>query len=375
MPRFNLGAFAGGLAGGYTLAQNLDLAQKKEQREQETHDLVTRIRKIGLGRLEKEEPLFDKELQLRGTKLDFDINEQGFKNQMQDFEQQTRRLLAENQRTQAGIQGQQLQAQQQRLPDELAVAREELNNKVLDAIRRQTANVWNVLKLGNKALALEMFNNSALLMPGEKAKDFSIEDVETTGPDGGTHARTKVLVIQPEKEDGKPIRVPVQQLDALAEQFGARYEKVGKSLVRISKDGKVTPIFSDDEFAATPEGDIYSRRTGLPPAAAGVNVPRLPGAGRKEQNHMDNRVKMAIDKVILPKYGGRFEGGMFFPDEKNKEVALRATQLVGEYVRQGMDPEAAGVKAVQEAEREKALKEVSGAPSGSGYTGPRPWKQ
>jgi hypothetical protein len=86
---------------------------------------------------------------------------------------------------------------------------------------------------------------------------------------------------------------------------------------------------------------------------------------------------MAIDKVIMPRFGGRFEGGLFFPEEANKDVATRATAIAGQLIRGGMDPEAAGVKAVEQAEREKELEAAGGAKPGAGGkpSFPTPWKR
>lgn len=379
MSKAGLGAFAEGLASGLQTAQTLHLRDKRETRDQEQHGQLKRIREIGIGRLEKEQPVLDKELQVRGAKADFDLSEQTFNTEMQAFEQETRRLLSKNKRGQATLQAGETEAAITNQPDELAVRREELNNKVLEAVKRQTANIWSVAKLGNVEMALDMYNNSMLVQPGQKAKGFKIEEVDVPGANGAPATKAKVLVI--EGADGKMSKIPVQALEALEGQFGAKYEKVGNSIVRIGRDGKTTPVYQQDKFQHTPDGDIYSETTGdlKTPAAGGINgaggSPR-PGSGAAKR--IDERVKMAIDKVIMPKYGGRFEGGMFFPDEANKDIALRATELAGEYVRGGMHPEAAGAKAVRDAEREEALRNTDPRnkdkpkPDG-GYSGPRPW--
>jgi DNA-directed RNA polymerase subunit K/omega len=66
------------------------------------------------------------------------------------------------------------------------------------------------------------------------------------------------------------------------------------------------------------------------------------------------KAKDAIVHVLQPRYGGKLEGGMWFPDEANKDVALRANQLLEQFSSNGVPPMEAAVQAVEKAEREKA---------------------
>lgn len=66
------------------------------------------------------------------------------------------------------------------------------------------------------------------------------------------------------------------------------------------------------------------------------------------------KAKDAIVHVLQPRYGGKLEGGMWFPDDANKDVALRANQLLEQFASSGVQPMEAAVKAVEQAEREKA---------------------
>lgn len=188
----------------------------------------------------------------------------------------------------------------------------------------------------------------------------------------GVDAQGKQFEVQPQGLL-RTFLSPEEFLKFEANRADARFKKVGDNLLRVNQDGTATPIYEANQYGATPDGDIYSKRTGdkKPEAASGVNG-GTPKPGPRAQARVDDRVKMAIDKVILPKYGGRFEGGMFFPDEANKDVALRATELAGNLVRQGVDPEAAGSQAIAQAEREKLLKPKPGADP---YKGQTPWKK
>lgn len=363
MSKAALGGLAEGLARGAMIGHKMDVETKRERRAEEEHGQVKRIRELGISRMEKEQPVLEKELQVRGAKADFDLTEQGFLTELQAFEQETRRILSQNERGAAKVQAGEIGAQVQNQPDELAVRREDLNNRVLDSMRRQTANVWSMYKLGDEDSALEMLNRSSLILPGQKAQGIRIEETP------GSKAQVLTVDIQGRKQ---PLRVPVRDLDALEQQFGARYEKSGNSIVRIGRDGKVTPVYEATEVDHNQEtGGLYFKKgpkAGEQIGPAG-GVPGAPG-GRRQIEHLDGRVKMGIDKVLMPKFGGKFEGGMWFPDEANKDVAVRATQILGEKVRSGMDPEKAGAEAILQAEREAVLRPKPGAPR---YDGPRPW--
>jgi hypothetical protein len=79
--------------------------------------------------------------------------------------------------------------------------------------------------------------------------------------------------------------------------------------------------------------------------------------------------KDGVLHVLQPRYGGKFEGGMWFPDEKNQDVALRAFQIY-EQLSSGANalaPMEAATQAAQKAEREQALGVLpigKGAPAG-----------
>lgn len=265
---------------------------------------------------------------------------------------------------------------------------------------RQTANIWSMVRRGEKEAALDFLNTSNILFKNRKFSDIDQADMPVIGADG------KPLI-----QDGKPVveRVvrfvaadggrnefrPAKALDDIVRKHNTRVEKAGNNLVQIGPDGKATPLYEPDQTAVNPETGEYYSKNRPPPVGAAQAAQGMPGApgspvvapplGGKAQaradvrtSHLDDRVKMAIDKVILPTFGGRFEGGMFFPDEKNKDVALRATQIAGELIRSGVNPEAAGVQAVDKAKREKALADAAakggGAAAQGGYTGPTPWR-
>ncbi len=253
---------------------------------------------------------------------------------------------------------------------------------------QQLARIWSLAKLGDAEGAVKLMNTSRLIAPGREFSGVEAGSVPALGNDGkplmgadGKPVMEKVVRFKAADDKGDMF-VPANALDALATKHSTKVEKVGNNLVRLGADGKATPLYEPDQYRLNTETGVpFSQRTGLPRAADGVVAPGAAPGGtpgsRRAENHVDDRVKMAIDKVILPTFGGRFEGGMFFPDEKNKDVALRATQIAGELIRGGMHPEAAGVQAVERAKREKAMADAT-RPGGGGapgaYTGPTPWR-
>jgi hypothetical protein len=132
-----------------------------------------------------------------------------------------------------------------------------------------------------------MYNDSGLVEPGHKAKSMKFDEVDAPGPDGTTK---KVKVLSIEGEDGKIMRVPAEKLDALEQQFGATYQKVGNAIVRINRDGTTTPVYEATEAGANSEtGDIYYKKgpkagqVATPAAAGGIN----PRPGGKEAARID----------------------------------------------------------------------------------------
>lgn len=67
--------------------------------------------------------------------------------------------------------------------------------------------------------------------------------------------------------------------------------------------------------------------------------------------------KDGIIHVLQPRYGGRLDGGVWFPDEGNRDVALRAMQIYEQLTsdHKGLSPIAAATQAAQQAEREHAM--------------------
>jgi hypothetical protein len=351
--------------------QDYDEQQARRAHAARTRQFGVKTMDLGERKMAAEGEMLDTNTALQKLRQEIEQTELQFQQKQQPASQKLRTV-------QMGVATGEAEAAKKLQPGATKIAEESQNVAEQTLMSQQAANLWSMVKTGGKAEALELLNKSAILHPGRKFSDIQRGEVPAMGADGkpitgadGKPVMEKVVRLVA-ADGGKDVFTPQKRLDTNEASQGVKYEKTGKGdIVRIDRYGNVTPVYQTDEFAANTEtGGVFSKRTGLP-AAGGI---RQPGAGSgKATARLDTRVKMAIDKVILPKYGGRFEGGMFFPDEKNKDVAVRAIQIAGELTRGGMDPEAAGAKAIAQAEREKAIAETGGGTPN--YSGPTPWKR
>lgn len=346
---------------------------------------ATEARDVELARQRKrdESGLTDRELQLEGLNKDLEITEAGFKKSIQ-----------------AETQG---------------VVSADLHNQTIEAKLRQTANIWRAFQSGHKDLALEWASKSSLVSPGQNFSDMRLDDSNQKGPDGKP---IKMLTLVPKEEGKQPVQVPVPVLDRLEQQFGAQYKVVDKSLVRIDRTGKVTPLYEPDQFVPNQDSPTgtSSRRTGEPGPTRGVrpSQPRVPiaatGTGlappgtvqlqpgtpqaamgvqplaaqtpdqidpnappptRRQETHADTRVNHAT--AVVNKYFGISEFTGLEPKNQPKYISI--VNRAGQLVRNGAPPETAANTAIAESVRAEKLQQggVSGNPGT--YTGPAPWRQ
>jgi len=349
----------------------------EDQRSRREHD--TKVRALGLRRMQGEDKLLDKDIELKALRQQIDASEMEFKKMTQGGRQATEEAELAVKRGAA-------ETARELMPGQRQIATATQQEQVKELREKQAANIWLLMRGGDQQGALEALSKSELIHPGRKFKAIVPGQAPARGPDGqpqlgpdGKPVVENVLQLVP-ADGGEPIFVPQARLDAMVAKHYSKIEKVGNNLVRIGPGGSVAPVYEGaGEVDHIPDsGDLYYKKGPKVgqriPAAGGIGPRPDPAPGSNAAKRIDDRVKMAIDKVIMPKYGGRFEGGLFFPEEANKDVALRATQIVGELVRGGMNPEAAGAEAVKRADREKTLKDAGKGGSGD-YTGPTPWKR
>jgi hypothetical protein len=207
--------------------------------------------------------------------------------------------------------------------------------------------------------------------------------VRTAGADGASSQDVPVVSIT--DEDGQVRHISRAQLEKLEEQFGATYQKAGNNIVRISRDGKVTPVYEADVYGHTPDSDIYSKRTGdvKTPAAAGG----IPKPSSREQARIDKRVTEG--RSVVDRYYGISEFTKL--DESAQPAYNAVVNRMGALVRGGAHPEAAANQALLEqrdgrlnpdgSPKSAAPKPAATAPAPAGggssgaYTGPTPWKR
>jgi hypothetical protein len=285
-----MAAFASGLGTGALTASQLD-----------KNKVETDAAKLKLQRSRAEQPVIDKELEVRGAQADYNLTETEFKRSMQDFENETKKVQSGAARTQAQIAAGAATGEQQRQPGELAVKHEEMTNNLLTSTLRQTANIYRIAKLGNMDAAVQMYNDSGLVDPGQKAKSMKFDEIDAPAADGTTK---KVKVLSIEGEDGKIRHVPADKLEALDQQFGATYQKAGNNIVRINRDGTDDAgVRGDgsrrqrrDRRSLLQEGPEGRARWRTPAAAGGVN--RDPAA-RKRRGSMSASPRAASSSTSI----------------------------------------------------------------------------
>lgn len=347
-------------------------AAEDYQDQQSARSYAAKARDVGVRKLDAEDQTLDKNTDLTKLRQQVEQNELEFKKTQQPVQQATE---AAN----AGVAKTAAETNLKLAPGAATLASGAQQQQIQDLSEKQTANLWNMVKMGDMKGATDLLSNSEILFPGRKFNNIVRGRVPVPGPDGkptmgadGQPVMEPVVQLVP-ADGAQPVFIPEKALDTLVTKHSTRVEKAGNNLVRLGADGKATPIYEPDAYGNTGEGDIYSKRTGqAPPAAGGVAGGPKP-LSRQADAHLNENVKMAIDKVLLPKYGGKFEGGMFFPDDANKDVALRASVLTEQFIRNDrMDPVAAANKGVEQAEREKA---TAPKPGSGTYSGPTPWKR
>jgi len=148
----------------------------------------------------------------------------------------------------------------------------------------------------------------------------------------------------------------------------------------LAVDGKIVATnTAPDEYMSVAEGaTTASKRTGLPPAAGGINQPGAPGQPgarppRRDEAHEDARVKQLDSQVRFYLTGSNTFATM---DPKTQARYDKLMSNAGQKVRAGMNPEAAATAAINEINHAEAALAAGGKPGGgAGYPGPTVWKK
>lgn len=76
--------------------------------------------------------------------------------------------------------------------------------------------------------------------------------------------------------------------------------------------------------------------------------------------------------ILQSHFGGRFEGGMWFPDDENKEVAMNAIELASDLIKEGESPQRAANIAAEKAKQGALPKSRRTAVPGATAPGKQP---
>jgi hypothetical protein len=378
--------------GGLGIQAGEDYTEKQASRAH-----AQRARDYGVKVMESEErrrgaadKLIDKDTAIKQLRQDIESNELSFQQTTQGQEQTMRRSDIEHrgrmqpggqrlESIQQGVTTGQAEAAQKLQPGQIAAVGETQNMELQTLREKQGANLWALLSVGDKAGTLDLMNKSNLLHPGRKFTDIQRGAVPVRGNDGQPLVQngkpvTEDVIRLVSGDGGPDVFRPVKQLEANAQKHGTRYEKVGNSYLSIDRSGKVTPVYEQDQYVPVAEGgSVASRRTGLPPAAGGINPPgqRPPGSDRFT-GRIDERVGRG--KGVVDRFFGISEfTGL---DPKNQPKYNKIIERMGLKVRAGQDPEAAATASINEVNHEEAALAAGGKPGGAAaYSGPTPWRR
>jgi len=210
-----------------------------------------------------------------------------------------------------------------------------------------TENATQAIKLfhaGRTDEALQAFNSSGTT----KAQLVNVQDGEYD-LGGGNNIPTRIITLR-NPQNGQTQTINTAQ--ALI-QF--------KDIADISKlaleGGKLSETKRHNK--ATEESDMI-RANADKTNAENKDVPAKGGLTQKDGL-----------AVLKERYGGKFEGGVWFPDEKNKDVGLRAMQIYEQKVSTKIPPVEAAKQAAEQAEREQATGKlpIGQAPESPGASG------
>lgn len=116
----------------------------------------------------------------------------------------------------------------------------------------------------------------------------------------------------------------------------SRDEKTKAEVEKKAKADAAVTIFKENNPGAS-AAQIEAVRTGVMGA--------LPEKNKRDDIKATNGLAQ-----LQARYGGQLDGDMWFPDEKNKDVAIKASSAFERHIKAGKDPMAAAEAAINEAE-------------------------
>lgn len=92
------------------------------------------------------------------------------------------------------------------------------------------------------------------------------------------------------------------------------------------------------------KGRFAESERGVLDTATGGFRPHGKGVGGGKPSEIDKHLRLLTNDavaVLQSHFGGRFEGGMWFPDEENRDVAMNAIEMAADLVKEGESPQRA----------------------------------
>lgn len=202
-----------------------------------------------------------------------------------------------------------------------------------------------------------------------KARRQMYEDLAAVDP---AYAARADAMLGQELEASRDTRnfTRTTQRDAVGDsQFDARMKQSDKQHADASARGwaGINMTKAEREEAKKREAAIEAVRAGLygetnPNATpTQVNAARLGVIPAVPERSKINDLKATNGlSQLQARYGGRLEGGMWFPDKENRDIAIKANSAYERYIKAGHDPMEAAEAAINEAEGKAP---AGGAPS------------
>lgn len=127
------------------------------------------------------------------------------------------------------------------------------------------------------------------------------------------------------------------------------------------------------------KGRYNESERGVLDTATGGFKPHGPGMKKGEVDPSAKHQRLLTNdavSILQSHFGGRFEGGMWFPDEENKDVAINAMEMAADLIKEGEAPQRAANIAAEKAKQGALPKSrrpaAPGAPAATAASGKPP---
>lgn len=238
----------------------------------------------------------------------------------------------------------------------------------LDDIKlKQVVLLYKKLKIAGPQAILNDINNNDLLFGKVQYQDIYMMNSAGERVKNAEKA-SHIILMQP---DGKELSVPVSELKGMADSIGKTTvtAKPGDTTYTYGAGGDLigesTAPFKpfDPKGYEYKDGIVLNKDTGVVHGTNGEVGQFIVSANDKA---LDDRVSKAMRNHVFPLYGGKYEGGIFYPDpEKADEGSMVGLQMA-RLIRQGVQPEEAAIQALNYAKTQTEIQSKVGEGSVKG---------